>query len=529
MRTLVHRAAAIAAGALLGLTGLVAIAAPAGAAGSIVDVTASSSSCDTATGEYVINWKITNSADGYATVSQFSTTPASVPVSTGDPERKLADGLQLNPRSRNGTASSELFVARIPGTTQTASISFTATAGANDPSNKASVQLDGDCKPAEKPCVRAADATFHHTFGLAEGRAGATVTLDDDIKLCDAEPVTLVTYYAPKPQFSVPQYLFDSATATITNDNRSVELNAGLPACNAQVDLFFGGQDDIIPEITEGGARYGDRKLGSSAGLGGRSAGPQGWYNGGSKGCQTPAVEPKPGCDGTVTLTLSNTGELSKYAVDFAVTANGFSKTVTVEPGEGGTVTVPAGAGPIKVTADGMDDFSYDWSEPADCAQPSVTVTSDCTTVSVQMTNPEGGRSRSLDARYGDATKTVTVAPGEGAEVTFARSEATEVTFTLNGAEPVTVPLADVDCPGDGNGGGNNGGGDNGGGNNGGGSTPGGSGTTPGGGGEDSEGGGGLPVTGAAAGSIAAGALVLLAAGGVLFWLARRRKVKFTP
>jgi LPXTG-motif cell wall-anchored protein len=39
---------------------------------------------------------------------------------------------------------------------------------------------------------------------------------------------------------------------------------------------------------------------------------------------------------------------------------------------------------------------------------------------------------------------------------------------------------------------------------------------------------GGLPVTGAAAGSIAAGAVVLLAIGGFLFYLARRRKVKFT-
>jgi LPXTG-motif cell wall-anchored protein len=41
-------------------------------------------------------------------------------------------------------------------------------------------------------------------------------------------------------------------------------------------------------------------------------------------------------------------------------------------------------------------------------------------------------------------------------------------------------------------------------------------------------GGGGLPVTGAAAGSIAVGAIVLLAIGGGLFFMARRRKVKFT-
>jgi len=40
--------------------------------------------------------------------------------------------------------------------------------------------------------------------------------------------------------------------------------------------------------------------------------------------------------------------------------------------------------------------------------------------------------------------------------------------------------------------------------------------------------GGGLPVTGAAAGGIAAGAVALLAVGGFLFFMARRRKVKFT-
>ncbi|MEU8657375.1 LPXTG cell wall anchor domain-containing protein [Actinoplanes philippinensis] len=40
--------------------------------------------------------------------------------------------------------------------------------------------------------------------------------------------------------------------------------------------------------------------------------------------------------------------------------------------------------------------------------------------------------------------------------------------------------------------------------------------------------GGGLPVTGAAAGGVAAGAAGLLAIGGALFFVARRRKVKFT-
>ena len=44
----------------------------------------------------------------------------------------------------------------------------------------------------------------------------------------------------------------------------------------------------------------------------------------------------------------------------------------------------------------------------------------------------------------------------------------------------------------------------------------------------EGSGGGTLPVTGAAAGGIAGGAGLLLALGGVLFFMARRRKVKFT-
>ena len=51
------------------------------------------------------------------------------------------------------------------------------------------------------------------------------------------------------------------------------------------------------------GHRYGDTKLGSETGLGARSAGPPGWYNGGEKGCHPPAVQPLSQCDGTVGLT----------------------------------------------------------------------------------------------------------------------------------------------------------------------------------------------------------------------------------
>ncbi|GAA2544992.1 hypothetical protein GCM10010435_12230 [Winogradskya consettensis] len=508
LKTLFHRVAAIAAGALVGLTGLVAIAAPASAAGPQITITGSAE-CNPAAGQWLVTWTVTNSGDSLARVDKLQTSPVPVP--------ELTNGTLIPRRNPSGVDGKQIFKQTVEGGVAAASVSFVGIWADNtkDADNKASVQL-GDCKPAETPCVGADDAKFHHTFAVADGKSTATVTLDDDVKLCDAEPVTLVTYFAPKTNFSVPQYAFAHQSGTITNENRSVELTADLPACNAQVDLFFGDEGDIIPEITEGGPRYNDKKLGSAGKPGNRSKGPQGWYNGGSKACQTPAVEPLSSCDGTVTINLSNTGDLSKYPVDFTVKAGDFSRTVTVAPGKGDTVTVPAGAGPITVTADGMDDVKYEWQRPADCPRPTLTVENDCRTVTVTVTNPEGVTPATATVVYNGETKTVKVAPGSSEKVTFPADDATEATVAFDGEEPVTVSVPKQEC--DENGGGS-GGDDNG--NNGGDNGNGGSG-----GGDDD--GGGLPVTGAAAGGIAAGALALLVAGGVLFFVARRRKVKFT-
>jgi hypothetical protein len=352
----------------------------------------------------------------------------------------------------------------------------------------------------EVPCITADRATFHHTFAVKEDGSIATVTLDEGINLCEGEPVTLVSYFAPKPQFSVPQYAFDQDTGTITNEQRSVDLTVDVPKCNTQVDLFFGGKDDVISEITQNGKRYGDRKLGSARGLGSRSKGPQGWYNGGSQGCQTPAVEPLSQCDGTISVNLSNDGLTNRYPIDFTVKAGSFSKTVTVTKGKGETVKVPAGSGTITVTADGMKDVVYNWTPPADCALPSLTVENDCDTVTITVENPKGVAPATAKVTYGDKTKSVTVAAGKTEKVTFDVSKATFATIDFPGldVEPIKATLGEVDC-------------DNGGG----------------GGGGDSDD-PSLPVTGPVAGGIAGGAALLLIAGGVLFFIARRRKVTFT-
>jgi LPXTG-motif cell wall-anchored protein len=492
-----RRTATVLAGALIGLTGLTVAASPASAHDTNVRGVAE---CDTATGTRVITWTLTNDWPADATVSELATAPGAVeglqngtviPKAEGQGRQKH-DGVLVVTQKVTGDEAKQ------------ATVSFKsrwAVDGYEDEKNQGSVDLTGPCAPAETPCVQPDKAKFTHTFGVKEDGSTATVTLDDGIKLCKGEPVTLVSYFAPKPEFSVPQYKYDSDTGEITNEHRSVTLNVDVPKCNTQVDLFFGGEDDIIGEITEGGKRYDDKKLGSNSGLGSRSKGPQGWYNGGSKGCQTPAVEPLSQCDGTVAINLSNDGETDKYPIDFTVKAGDFSKTVTVTKGKGETVTVPAGSGSITVSAPGMKDVVYDWTPPADCALPSVVVENDCKTVTVTVENPEGVQPVTARVTYGDSVKDVTVASGKTEKVSFDVSDDKFATieFPDLDVEPIKATLGEVDCD---NGGGAGGGGDS---------------------DEPS-----LPVTGPVAGSIAGVAALLLIGGGVFFFIARRRKVTFT-
>lgn len=501
LNQLLPRAAAITAGALLGLTTLMA-ASPAHADGPTTqaDITGTAE-CRTQTGEWVVTWVVTNNWTELAKVDKLTTSPAPVPG--------LENGSYLYNRSRSGTVGRTVFTQTLTGSPAAASVSFVADWGkTKDHDNSATVQL-GACEKPEPPCVSKAEARFHHEFAIKDGHATASVTLDEGLKLCTAEPVTLVTYFAPQPRFSVPQYAFAHQTGTVSADRRTVTLSAELPTCYTQADLFFGDEDDIIEEITEDPpTRYGDLKLGSNNGAGARSKGPQGWYNGGAKGCHQPKVQPVSQCDGAVDVNLSNPGDQTRYPVDFTIKAGAFTETVTVAPGKGETVRVPAGSGPITVTADGMKDVTYEWQRPENCAPPTVTVQNDCEAVAVIVTNPQDAAPAGATVVYGDESKQVTVAPGKSERVLFPAGEATRATVTFDDLhlEPITVAVDKPDC------GASPGGGD-------------GSGSGEGGG----DGGGGLPVTGAAAGVIAGGAAALLVAGGVLFLVARRRRITFTP
>ena len=106
------------------------------------------------------------------------------------------------------------------------------------------------------------------------------------------------------------------------------------------------------------------------------------------------------------------------------------------------------------------------------------------------------------------AAKTVTAPPGEETVVDFPASTGLTVVASAKGYEDEAATITykkPADCEGAGSGG-----------------------SIPVTGSPAGGNGGNLPVTGAAAGGIAAGAAVLLAIGGALFFMARRRKVKFT-
>lgn len=134
-------------------------------------------------------------------------------------------------------------------------------------------------------------------------------------------------------------------------------------------------------------------------------------------------------------------------------------------------------------------------SEP-DVFTPIIDMT--CDTITIGMDNPAGGVEWQMHFKTSKGEeRDLTIAPGEKKSEKFSATAGFTVTVTLTvtfeGETYSDFTTVDFQKPGD-----------------------------------CSGEGGGLPVTGAAAGTIAGGAAVLLAIGGVLFFMARRRKVKFT-
>jgi LPXTG-motif cell wall-anchored protein len=399
-----------------------------------------------------------------------------------------------------------------------------AFAGGNGWSNGDHGGHSGD----HKPCTPVNEAKYKSTLDGLKG--DATVELLNG-PVCEAAPISLVSYTAPSKTFALPQYVmqFDtqsfqpvaaSADKYTKNLTKSVlTFHVEIPTCYYQVDLVTGSK--IENPLTSNNL-YGDRKLK--------------WYNGGEGVCAAkPAVEDVSDCTGGVDLKLIN--RESNLAADFKVTGDaGFSKTVTVAHNKVGDLPVPAeSAKNIVVTVDGKEIFRGGWKKPENCqppggSKPTASLTSTCAGLVFHISNPADGVpvTVTLTPNKGQA-QTVTVKPGETpADVTFPGQEGLTVTVSgdLDAQNGVVTWTKPSDCASPSHS-----------------ASPSAStsasaspsasaststspaaapSTTP--VSSDSN----LPKTGAAAGTVAGGAVLLLLIGGVLFYLARRRKVNFT-
>lgn len=493
LKSSLHRTAVVLAGAVIGLTGVVAIAGPASAHTTSVTGKAL---CDD-NGKNVVIWTIQNHWGVDATVEDLSLPPGQTPqnVNADALDKTLHDGSVL-------LKDAVVQYRQVVNPAGFAQLSFVADwpDGHQDKDNSATVRLQRGCHPTTPKCVDAKHAGFNHTFDVNNVGGTTIINLNDDVTLCEGVkvPITSVSYYAPQPKFDVPQYLFDKDSGYLTNDDRSLKLWVRTPPCYTQVDTFFGTEQDIIPTITKGGKLYGASKLGTSlaevkkAHYPYYSEGVPAWYNGGDRSCVTPASTSVANCDGTQVINLSNDG---KYEETFTVKYGDQTKTVTVGAGKGESVNVPADAGTVTVSAEGMEDQTYNWTAPQDCALPAVTIANTCKDVTITVTNPEGVTPAKATVTYGKESKELTVAAGSSEKATFAAGSAAVATIKISGIDKeITAALKKLTC------------------------------TTP----VANNGGGTLPITGAAGGSIAAGAALLLIAGGVFFFVARRRKVRFT-
>lgn len=271
-----------------------------------------------------------------------------------------------------------------------------------------------------------------------EGQAYITASVKAGVK-CQGD-VTLVTYLAPKPSFSVPQYLFGSETFhfdTQAADKKgtSHEFKAAIPNCNTQVDLFVGGEADRLLTIEKDGPLYGNKKIA--------------YKNFGTSNCVQPAVQHSESCDGATTLNLSNNGQLSAYDVTFTVKYGNETKTVVVGKGKSEDLTVPANSGPITVSADKLPETTVQWSVPESC-KPSAAATNDCKTTIVTVSNPEGNGDVPAKVTYNGETKTVTVPAGKSQDVSFDSAKAgttATVSFPDSKFEDITVQVILGDCP----------------------------------------------------------------------------------
>ena len=345
-------------------------------------------------------------------------------------------------------------------------------------------------------CVKAAKATYTHTFTLDQSKHEATATISLNGRLCrgQEQAFTLVSYLAPAASFQVPQYVFDSHTETLTHWVNGLTFRVDVPECYTQVDFVFGSR--VIDPITSTSDVYGNDKVGSDQGAGSRSKPASGsgapqhaWFNGGTSECQTtPKVEATSDCSGSVTLNLRNGKDAA--STTYVITGDGGYRTEVVVSRAAAITPIIINAPNskhLKITSGGVVVKEYSWTRPADCVAPTISTTSDCSSSSVTISNPASNTTTeaTIAIAGSGSTRTVTVAAGATQTVSLAAGVTVGVTVfgetvILDLTKPGTCDSAAT-----------------------------------------------LPVTGANTVMIASIALLLVVLGTTLYSIARRRKITF--
>ncbi|HEX5542411.1 MAG TPA: cell wall anchor protein [Micromonospora sp.] len=311
-----RRLLATAGAATLGLAASLAIAAPASA-------TAKSSAyqpkvsgeayCDTETGNWIVNWEVTNSE------KDFAGKITAVAVEPKGNLTKIVRGATL-PKKGNGSLTDEQVVSNDK---KKASLTVTVKwdrgkkQSVKTATRTATVKFDGTCKKS----VAKPEAAF------ADSCEGVTVTLSNHRKATkDAEFI-------------------------VTGEDGFEETV--VVAKGKSKDVFVPAENAGNIEVTEGGEKIRDHSWTKPEDCTGPS---------------DPQIHSESTCDNLI-IHINNPEDGAEFST--VVTPNqGEPQEVTVEPGQTKSVEFPASEG-LLVTIDGVSEFA--WEKPADCDTPGET------------------------------------------------------------------------------------------------------------------------------------------------------------
>jgi hypothetical protein len=194
-----------------------------------------------------------------------------------------------------------------------------------------------------------------------------------------------------------------------------------------------------------------------------------------------PVAEFTDNCDKTTLVKVTNPG---RKTIRFAVNGKGeFVERKDVAGGESWEVTVPAEHSEhVRVKADNETFADHNWTKPELCY--TVSHNSTCDKLTITVTN-EGDKPLKASVTVGDKEEATEIAPGGSDTATFKGVEGLVVTLTVAGKSTEIKYTEPADC-------------------------------TP-----------LLPVTGVNAGLLAGAAFVLVSGGAGLYFIARRRRIRF--